>query len=284
MTTPADHPAMRIPETVTDHRPSDAISGRWRLDPSRSRVEFRVRHLWGLSTVRRHFDDYHGQLDLSAYPALELTIEAASVQTGNRRRDRHLRSAAFFDAEHHPWVQFRADSLAQRHGTPTPRAWDGLQPAGDDLAAYRVVHRGIPDHELSGATLARSSRNQLARRGGHVRVATNAGLPARLDSEKSRECSASGTAGTPSAATCTSSAATSLPPPVASRSRPATRAAADAARRSPLRGVVRGPCWRPTHQPKRRSALREFERAHVHKAEPLVQCSAALATGLDVCR
>jgi polyisoprenoid-binding protein YceI len=33
---------------------------------------------------------------------LELTIEAGSRQIGNRKRDRHLRSADFFDAENHP--------------------------------------------------------------------------------------------------------------------------------------------------------------------------------------
>ena len=60
---------------------------------------------------------HYGQLDLSADPALELTIEAASVHTGNRKRDQHLRSVAFFDAEHHPRVQFLADSVALRHGT-----------------------------------------------------------------------------------------------------------------------------------------------------------------------
>jgi hypothetical protein len=48
---------------------------------------------------------------LSARPAIELTIDAASLQTGNRRRDRHLRSADFFDVENHPRVQFVSDSV-----------------------------------------------------------------------------------------------------------------------------------------------------------------------------
>ena len=45
------------------------------------------------------FGETMGRLDLSANPAAELTIDAASVQTGNRRPDQHLRSADFFDAE-----------------------------------------------------------------------------------------------------------------------------------------------------------------------------------------
>jgi polyisoprenoid-binding protein YceI len=99
--------------TVTDpnHHPSRTLSGGWQLDPRRSSVEFRTRHFWGLITVKGHFDDYHGQLDLGANPAIELSIGAASVQTGNRKRDRHLRSADFFDADNHPRVRFISDSV-----------------------------------------------------------------------------------------------------------------------------------------------------------------------------
>ena len=97
--------------TKHDSRSQETISGSWQLDPKRSSVEFRVRNFWGLATVKGHFDEYEGQLDLSSRPAIELTIDAASVQTGNDKRDRHLRSADFFDAEHHPGVQFRSESV-----------------------------------------------------------------------------------------------------------------------------------------------------------------------------
>jgi polyisoprenoid-binding protein YceI len=89
-----------------------AIAGSWQLDPSRSRVEFRVEAMWGLATVKGHFDDYQGELDLSADPAIELTINAASLQTGNRRRDKHLRSPDFFEVEQHPRLRFRSDSVS----------------------------------------------------------------------------------------------------------------------------------------------------------------------------
>jgi polyisoprenoid-binding protein YceI len=88
-----------------------AIAGTWQLDPARSRVEFRVPSFWGLVPVKGHFEDYRGRLDVSAGPAIELTIEAASLDTGNARRDDHLRSPAFFDAENHPQVRFVSDSV-----------------------------------------------------------------------------------------------------------------------------------------------------------------------------
>ena len=79
----------------------------WRIDPERSSVEFHAKHLWGLATVKGAFTRYQGTLGL---PAAELTIEADSLDTGNRRRDRHLRSDAFFGAEEHPYVRFAAEN------------------------------------------------------------------------------------------------------------------------------------------------------------------------------
>jgi polyisoprenoid-binding protein YceI len=48
------------------------------------------------ATVKGHFRRYTGRLDLGARPAIELTIDAASVDTGNARRDRRLHSEDFF--------------------------------------------------------------------------------------------------------------------------------------------------------------------------------------------
>ena len=79
---------------------------RWRLDPERSRVEFRVPNLWGLATVSGRFDRYEGTLSLAERPAIELSVDVGSLNTANARRDKHLRSAAFFDAERHPRIEF----------------------------------------------------------------------------------------------------------------------------------------------------------------------------------
>ena len=104
-------------KTLANQHPADTLPGRWQLDPQRSSVEFRVEHTWGLGTVKGHFDQYDGRLDLSTDPAIELRIDAASVQTGNRRRDKHLRSPSFFDAESHPTVRFVSDSVVVRGDT-----------------------------------------------------------------------------------------------------------------------------------------------------------------------
>src|SRR5215203_5340524 len=55
--------------TIPSIPPAGAASisdGAWRRDPTRSSVEFHVRHFWGLITVKGHFSAYEGTLDLSA--------------------------------------------------------------------------------------------------------------------------------------------------------------------------------------------------------------------------
>jgi polyisoprenoid-binding protein YceI len=83
---------------------------RWRIDPAQSSVEFQVRHFYGLMTVKGNFSRYAGTLDLSGQPAAVLTIEADSLDTKHRKRDKHLRSADFFDIENHPQVRFVSET------------------------------------------------------------------------------------------------------------------------------------------------------------------------------
>jgi polyisoprenoid-binding protein YceI len=87
-------------------------SGSWRLDPERSSIEFHVRHFYGLMTVKGRFNRYEGTLDLGAQPAVELIIDANSLDTNQAKRDQHLRSAEFFDVANHPQVRFVSDSAA----------------------------------------------------------------------------------------------------------------------------------------------------------------------------
>ena len=151
MTAPNDNTATSI---ATDGRTGESLSGSWQLDPGRSSVEFSARHFWGLLTVRGHFDAYRGRLDLSATPAIELTIDAATVQTGNGRRDRHLRAADFFDVEHHPQVQFVSDSAELRGDTL--RVHGQLSAGGRSIAVQldAQLRRVNGELELSAATAA----------------------------------------------------------------------------------------------------------------------------------
>ena len=81
---------------------SGRVVGRWVLDAEQSSVTFAVKHFWGLITVRGRFHSVSGHGDVS--PSGAVSIDAASLDTGNRRRDDHLRLADFFDADAHPSV------------------------------------------------------------------------------------------------------------------------------------------------------------------------------------
>jgi polyisoprenoid-binding protein YceI len=126
--------------------PEDLTTGVWVLDPARSSVEFQVPSFWGLAKVNGHFERYEGKLDLQATPAVQLTIDATSLETGNRRRDRHLRSSDFFDVEHHPQVQFTSET-AQLDGE-TLNTNGTLEAGGEgmpvDLTATLTIIDGNP--------------------------------------------------------------------------------------------------------------------------------------------
>ena len=85
--------------------------GAWQLDPERSTVSFAVPYWWGFGTVTGHFRQYAGRLELGARPAIELTIDAASVDTGNERRDRRLHSAEFFAVARDPYIRFVSSTV-----------------------------------------------------------------------------------------------------------------------------------------------------------------------------
>src|ERR1700733_2624961 len=91
--------------------------GIWSVEERRSEPGFAVKAIWGLQTVRGVFDAYEGSLRVEPGRATgELTIDAASLDTGHKRRDRHLSSPDFFDVERNPRIVFTATSVALTEG------------------------------------------------------------------------------------------------------------------------------------------------------------------------
>lgn len=93
----------------------------WTIDPDHSSAEFRIRHLM-VSTVRGHFGSLSGEIvgdpsDLTTAQAT-LTIDVASVDTRQKDRDAHLRSADFFDVENYPTMTFQSIRI-ERTGPDT---------------------------------------------------------------------------------------------------------------------------------------------------------------------
>ena len=86
----------------------------WVIDPAYTTVEFKVKNLF-FFTVEGRLTEFAGRIVLDEgdvrRSSVEATIKAASVSTGNPRRDAHLRSADFLDAERHPEIHFRSASV-----------------------------------------------------------------------------------------------------------------------------------------------------------------------------
>ncbi len=88
-------------------------TGTWTVDASHSSVDFRVKHL-GISTVRGSFREFEGSLEIGEdITSSKVTgkIKAASIDTGEPKRDEHLRSADFFDADTYPEITFESTSI-----------------------------------------------------------------------------------------------------------------------------------------------------------------------------
>lgn len=88
-------------------------AGVWDIDPDHSDVSFSVPHMM-VSKVRGRFGRFSGQIvtgDDVTGSSVTATIEAASVDTGNERRDKDVRSPAFLDVENHPLWTFRSTGV-----------------------------------------------------------------------------------------------------------------------------------------------------------------------------
>ncbi len=80
----------------------------WNIDTTHSAIGFAVRHMV-VSKTRGHFGKYTGKVQLGedlSRSSVEVTIDAASIDTGTPERDAHLRSADFFDVERFPALTF----------------------------------------------------------------------------------------------------------------------------------------------------------------------------------
>ncbi|MFF4017306.1 YceI family protein [Streptomyces sp. NPDC001843] len=83
-------------------------TGLWQLDPTASTVAVRHKTFWGLVTVKGALaaTGGRGEVRPDGSATGTVTLDAASVDTGHAKRDTHLRSADFFDADNHPEITF----------------------------------------------------------------------------------------------------------------------------------------------------------------------------------
>ncbi len=89
--------------------PSFALATPWNIDTDHSNIGFSVSHLM-VSHVKGNFNKYTGVVDINdkdiTKSNVNVTIDAASINTNVQKRDEHLRSADFFDVAKYPSLTF----------------------------------------------------------------------------------------------------------------------------------------------------------------------------------
>jgi len=91
----------------------------WQIDPTHSHMSFAIR-VMSVSTTRGHFNVLRGHLSIDEQnPAnswVEAEVDAASIDTHNKLRDAHLRSAAFFAVKQYPTITFQSTHVEHVDG------------------------------------------------------------------------------------------------------------------------------------------------------------------------
>jgi len=122
-------------------------AGTYDIDASHTQVGFAARHM-AVSKVRGRFTAFEGVLEVAedvVDSTLNVTVETASVDTADEKRDAHLRSGDFFDVEQFPTMTFASTGITETG----PGAWkvDG------DLTIRGVTRPVTLDVETEGAII-----------------------------------------------------------------------------------------------------------------------------------
>jgi polyisoprenoid-binding protein YceI len=138
------------------------LAGSWTLDATRSEVRLETRHTWGLRPLHGVFRQVSGSGTVTTAGDVSgvVTVAAGSIDTKNSIRDKHLRSADFFDIANHPDLTFAVDGVAPD---------DGATPAdGRVRVTGSLTVRGRTRPASFGATV--SATDDEVRLDGELRV------------------------------------------------------------------------------------------------------------------
>jgi polyisoprenoid-binding protein YceI len=119
---------------------------KWIIDPVHSEIGFKVKHLM-ITSVKGEFKEF----DASIYTTgenfmtseIDFWLNPASIDTGDPKRDEHLRSADFFDVENHKQISFTGNTYEQVDG-------DGSYTLYGDLTIKGIKKQVKLDVEFGG--------------------------------------------------------------------------------------------------------------------------------------
>jgi polyisoprenoid-binding protein YceI len=120
----------------------------WKFDKAHSQVKFNVTHLV-ISEVTGYFREFDGTVKSSgedfSNADIEFTIETKSIDTENEKRDNHLRSDDFFNAEKFPQIKFKSKSMKKTGDNKYKLVGDLTIRDVTKQVELDVVHGGMVD-------------------------------------------------------------------------------------------------------------------------------------------
>jgi len=123
------------------------LVGEWEIDPRTSEILIRHKTLWGLTTVKGQFGSFRGSGSVGADGSVtgSVTIDADSLNTGNKRRDEHLRSSDFFDVQKFPSIVVQVSAATLRDGEALIRSGLLVKGTSEPLAFTGHVEEATAD-------------------------------------------------------------------------------------------------------------------------------------------
>lgn len=132
------------------------LTGNYTIDDSHTRIGFVARHAM-VTKVRGSFNEFEGKgyfdAENPSNSHVELTIQAASIDTRNADRDGHLRSNDFFDMENYPTISFKSTNVEQKS--------DNVYTLTGDLTIKDVTKPVSVDFEFTGAAVDPFGNNRI---------------------------------------------------------------------------------------------------------------------------
>jgi polyisoprenoid-binding protein YceI len=126
-------------------QPLASMPAAYSVDSTHSSMIFRVKHMdvaYFYGSFRELAGTVHLDTEDPSKSTVEVTIAAASIDTGDQGRDRHLKSGDFFNAEEFPAIEFKSKEVARKGG-------DVFEVSGD-LSLHGVTKALSCEVELTG--------------------------------------------------------------------------------------------------------------------------------------
>ena len=136
-------------------QPMDPIT--YEVDTAHSMILFRAKHN-GVTYNYGRFNEFTGKIitdEFASMGMVEFEVKAASVDTGNEKRDQHLRSSDFFSAKQFPLITFKSTKVSEKEGEG-----EVLEVTGD-LELHGVKKSITVDVEITGRAQGRQGESLI---------------------------------------------------------------------------------------------------------------------------